>query len=274
MVDFINLSSAMSTTQPTTPFMQRVRHPFRARHVQLLARESISPGFLRLTLGGSQLEGFLSSGFDDHVKLILPQAGLERPRLPIMVDGRPHIDGERPTMRDYTPLHFDAAAGTLLMDFAIHGDGPAAEWARNAPIGEWVGLAGPRGSLVVSADLSWHWLFGDETAMPAIERRLAELPAGAKAVVRVQITDSADRREWTSAANLDLQWVDSLTAALESLEIPSGDGFIWAAGEHRLMADLRKRVLSKPGVHPKRMRIASYWKQGEVGHHEELGAGD
>src|SRR5690606_6600281 len=128
---------------------------------------------------------FTSAGFDDHVKLILPQAGLERPRLPTMVNGRPHIDGERPTMRDYTPLKFDAAGNTLLMDFAIHGSGPAARWARSAPIGEWLGLAGPRGSLLIPAGLQWHWLFGDETAMPAIERRLAELPAGARAVVRV-----------------------------------------------------------------------------------------
>src|SRR5690554_4884021 len=101
--------------------MQRVRHPFRARHVQLLARESISPGFLRLTLGGPELNDFLSAGFDDHVKLILPQSGLEKPNLPVMIDGRPHIEGARPITRDYTPLTFDASNNTLLMEFALHG---------------------------------------------------------------------------------------------------------------------------------------------------------
>ena len=40
------------------------------------------------------------------------------------------------------------------------------------------------------------------------------------------------------------------------------------------MADLRKRILAKPGANPKRMRIASYWKQGEAAHHEELSAND
>ena len=88
----------MSNTE-VTPIMQRVRHEFRARHVQLLAREQISPGFIRLTLGGPELEGFVSAGFDDHTKLILPQAGLDKPNLPQMVDGRPHIDGERRTHR-------------------------------------------------------------------------------------------------------------------------------------------------------------------------------
>lgn len=264
----------MSTTKQTPVLLQRVRHTFRARHVQLLARESISPGFLRVTLGGPALDDFVSAGFDDHVKLILPQAGLEKPNLPALVNGRPQITGERPTMRDYTPLHYDAANQTLSMEFALHGAGPAVDWAQNAPIGQWLGLAGPRGSLVIPADLQWHWLFGDETAMPAIERRLAELPAGTRAMVRVQIANAADQRAWQSAADLDLQWVDSLAAAVAPLEIPPGDGVIWAAGENRAMAELRKLVLAKPGADPKRMRIASYWKQGETGYHEELVAID
>ena len=272
-MDFINFFRKMSNTE-VTPIMQRVRHEFRARHVQLLAREQISPGFIRLTLGGPELEGFVSAGFDDHTKLILPQAGLEKPNLPQMVDGRPHIDGERPTMRDYTPLNYDAARNTLQMEFAEHGTGPAVEWARTAPIGQWLGLAGPRGSLVVPADLDWHVLLGDESAMPAMERRLAELPAGSRAIVRVQISNPADQRAWASAAALDLQWVTSLADAADVLELPAGDGFIWASGENRAMADLRQRILAKPGANPRRMRIASYWKQGEAAHHEELNAND
>ena len=253
--------------------MQRVRHEFRSRHVQLLAREQISPGFIRLTVGGPELAGFASAGFDDHTKLILPQAGQEKPNLPQMIDGRPHIDGARPEMRDYTPINYDAASNTLQLDFAVHSTGPAVEWARSAPIGQWLGLAGPRGSLVIAADLDWHVLLGDESAMPAIERRLAGLPATSRAIVRVQ-AHAADQRVWTSAAKLDLQWVTSLADAAGALQLPEGDGFVWAAGENRVMADLRKRILAKPGANPKRMRIASYWKQGEAAHHEELSAAD
>ena len=72
-MDFINLFEKMSNIE-TAPIMQRVRHEFRSRHVQLLAREQISPGFIRLTVGGPELAGFASAGFDDHTKLILPQA--------------------------------------------------------------------------------------------------------------------------------------------------------------------------------------------------------
>ncbi len=236
----------MSTNPATTPVVQRVRHPFQARHVQLMAREAISPGFLRLSLGGPELDGFVSAGFDDHVKLLLPQPGLEKPRLPVMVDGRPHFEGDAPSMRDYTPLRYDSVNNRLLVDFALHGAGLADEWARRAEIGQWLGLAGPRGSLLIPQDLQWHWLLGDETAMPAIERRLAELPASARAVVRVQIADRADQRDWRTAADLDLQWVNSLTDAVQSLEIPCGNGFIWAAGEHRAMAELRSSCFPSP----------------------------
>ena len=267
----MNLPNPANSAVAPAPVVHRVRHPFRARHVQLLSREQPSPGFVRLTLGGPDLEDFVSAGFDDHVKLILPQAGRELPALPVLLDGRPtFVEDERPTLRDYTPLRYDAARQNLIMDFALHDAGPATEWALTAPLGQWVGLAGPRGSLVISANLPWHWLFGDETAMPAIERRLAELPAGSRAVVRVQLRNPADRRQWKSTAQLDCAWVESLADAVQALEFPQDDdGYIWAAGEHSAMAELRRLRLAT-GAAPTRMRVASYWKQGQADHHEDL----
>uniref|UniRef100_UPI00325FCE8A SIP domain-containing protein n=1 Tax=Comamonas thiooxydans TaxID=363952 RepID=UPI00325FCE8A len=102
----------------------------------------------------------------------------------------------------------------------------------------------------------------------------AVVVTGSRAIVQVQIGNQLDQRHWSSAAALDLQWVSSLADAVDALELPEGEGFVWAAGENRAMADLRKRVLAKPGANPKRMRIASYWKQGEAAHHEELSAND
>ncbi len=265
------MNTTASETLETTPLrVERVRHAFAARHLQLQAREIVSPGFVRVTLAGPELAGFASAGFDDHLKFILPQAGQQRPNLPIVQDGRPMFEGERPVTRDYTPVRWDTARGELVLEFALHNTGPAAEWAVNAPLGQWVGVAGPRGSLVVPKEFEWHWLLGDESALPAIERRLAELPATARATVRIRVADARDQRPLSSAARLDLQWVDSLTAAAEQLALPAGDGFIWAAGEHNDMAQLRRIVLAKPGVDVKRMRIAAYWKRGEIAHHAEL----
>ena len=267
-------SQAVNETPTNHLQIERVRHPFAARHMQLMSREIVSPGFVRITLGGADLANFNSAGFDDHVKLLLPAVGQEKPLLPRFVDGRPNFEaGERPTARDFTPVRWDHGKGTMVLEFAMHEAGPAAQWAGNAQIGQWVGIAGPRGSMVVPKAFEWHWLFGDASALPAIERRLSELPAEARVTVRVQLDHAADKRALQSAAQVDLQWVDSLEAAAQTLAIPEGDGFIWAAGEHNDMAQLRRTFLAKPGVNAKRMRVAAYWKRGEVAHHEELNEG-
>lgn len=263
-------SSAPSPRLATDLVVERVRHPLTARHLQVVRRVAVSPGFVRLTLAGPELAGFVSAGFDDHLKLILPQPGQERPALPRIDDGRPVFAGPRPVLRDYTPARFDADAGELDIEVALHDAGPASDWAATAFVGQWVGIAGPRGSLVIPAGFDWHWLIGDETALPAIARRLSELPAGTAATVRIQVRNPADQRTLSSAAQIDVQWVSDLAAAVDSLQLPAGPGYIWAAGEHADMATVRKAVLAKPGVDAKRMRIAAYWKRGAADHHEDL----
>lgn len=248
--------------------VQRVRYAFASRHLQLQSREVVSPGFVRITLAGADLRDFRSGGFDDHIKFLLPQPGQNKPELPQMVDGRPHFDGERPIARDYTPVRWDAAKGQLVLEFALHDHGPAAEWARTAQLGQWAGVAGPRGSMVIPMGFAWHWLLGDDSALPAVERRLAELPPEARVTVRLKVAQ-ADRRPLASAAQVDLQWVDDLAEAAAALPLPAEDGYIWAAGEHTEMAAVRTVVKDK-GASLKRMRISAYWKRGEADHHEEL----
>ncbi len=262
--------SSNISSSPDALAITRVRHPLKARHAQVLRRTEVSPGFVRLTLGGTDMAGFVSAGFDDHIKLILPHPGQERASLPTVQDGRPVMSDPRPVLRDYTPAHYDAARGELDIEVALHDAGPASDWAAAAAVGHWVGVAGPRGSMVVPTAFQWHWLLGDETALPAIVRRLAELPAEAAVTVRIQVRNPADQRPLATAAKIDLQWVASLPDAAEALAIPPGDGYIWGAGEHGDMAALRKVVLAKPGVNPKRMRIAAYWKKGVADHHEDL----
>jgi len=261
------------TSSPAQPLFQRVRHTLQARQAQVLARTQVSPGFVRITLGGPEMAGFASLGFDDHFKLMLPAPGADRPTLPRLEDGRPVYDGPRPVMRDYTPQRYDAAAGTtgtLEVEFALHEAGPASDWARQAAVGSWVGVAGPRGSMVVPADLPWHVLLGDASALPAIVRRLAELPASTHAIVRVMVDSPADQRTLTSAAALDVAWVDSLPAAACSLVLPEGSGYLWAAGEHSDMAAVRDALRALPGADPRRMRVSAYWRRGDAGHHAEL----
>ena len=237
--------------------VQRVRHEIKRRELQVLRVQRLSPHVCSVTLGGESLADFISPSFDDHLKLFID------------------VGAEEPARRDYTPRSFDNAARELTLEFALHGDGPAAGWAEQAAPGQRVTVAGPRGSFLIPLDYDWHLLAGDETALPAIARRLEELPAGACAIVLLQVPDPADRRSLQSAAKVTLQWVsdaEALLAAVRALQLPPGDGYAWAAGEASSMAALRRVLVEEKGLDRHAVRAAAYWKNGAVAHHENLEA--
>lgn len=243
------------STQISTSRVQRVRHELKRRDLRVLRVEAISPHFRSVTFGGEALAGFVSASFDDHLKFMLD------------------ADGPEPVRRDYTPRRFDAAAGELTIEFALHGDGPAARWAEQAAPGQWATIGGPRGSFIIPFDFDWHLLVGDETALPAIARRLEELPAGTRAIAVLQAGDAADRRPLQSAAALSVQWVadaPALIAAVRALPLPAGDGYAWCAGEAGATAALRRILVEEKGHDRHAMRAAAYWKQGAVAHHENI----
>ncbi len=234
--------------------VQRVRHELRRREVEVARVESASPGFVSITFAGDELADFVSDSFDDHLKFMFdtPQGEAQR--------------------RDYTPRRFDRVARSVSVEFALHGHGPASDWARQAAPGQRAVLAGPRGSMVIPTDYDWHLLAGDATALPAMQRRLEELPAGTRAIVVAQLP-VADRREMTSAADLQLQWVsdsDELLAVLRALTLPPGEGFVWAAGEAADMAHLRQLFLLDKRHPREALRVAAYWKRGATAFHEPL----
>jgi NADPH-dependent ferric siderophore reductase len=256
MEDIINqFSNFVMTEQTTARRVQRVRHELKRRELQVVRVEAVGPHFRRITFSGDSLADFVSASFDDHIKLILAAETAE------------------PVMRDYTPRRFDNAARELDIEFALHGDGPAAEWAAQAQIGQRVTIGGPRGSFIVPTGFDWHLLIGDETALPAVARRLEELPAGTRAIVRMAVADPADRRLLPSAAEVDLRWVDSdgaVLAAIRELTLPDGEGYAWCAGEAGTMAELRRVLVDDKGHDRHAIRAAAYWKRGAIAHHETL----
>lgn len=240
---------------PASP-VQRVRHELKRRTLTVLRSTAVSPHVRSVTFSGDELSDFVSLSFDDHVKLFLPSD-----------------EGAAPLMRDYTPRHFNVAARELSIEFALHGEGPAARWAEQAQPGQTLQIGGPRGSFILPADLDWHLLVGDESALPAIARRLEELPAGAPVTAIVQVADVADRRALTTAAQLHLHWVASAAeglAVLRALQLPAGEGYAWCAGEAAAMAAARQVLVDELGVARHAVRAAAYWKRGAVAHHENL----
>ncbi|HEY8359130.1 MAG TPA: siderophore-interacting protein [Ramlibacter sp.] len=240
---------------PTTTRVQRLRFEPKRRELEVLRVERLGTHFVGVTFTGEALADFHSASFDDHVKFIVPGG-----------DGAP-------VMRDYTPRRFDAQARELTIEFALHGAGAAAEWAGQARPGQRVSVAGPRGSFVVPMDYAWHLLVGDDSALPAIARRLEELPAGARAIVVAQVADAGDRRAFESRADIDVQWVaqpQQLVDAVRALALPAGEGYAWCAAESGIAAALRRVLVDEKGHDRHAIRAAAYWKRGAVAHHENL----
>lgn len=121
----------------------RVRHELRRRLLTVTATERLTPDMLRITLGGEDLAGFVSAGYDDHVKLCFPKPGEELPVWPaIGPDATPLAEGVVASpVRDFTPRRYDADRQELTIDFAVHEAGPASDWAVNAVPGSRLGSA-------------------------------------------------------------------------------------------------------------------------------------
>ena len=183
-------------------------------------------------------------------------------------------------MRDYTPRGFDPAALTLEIDFALHEAGPATTWAAEAQVGQKLGVGGPRGSFILPTDFDGHLLIGDDTALPAIARRLAELPAQAPVLVLAEVDGPADEQIFESAANMTVVWVHRqgthpahpslLLERLKTLALPPGDIHAWVACETGIAKGLRAHLVGERGINPKWIKAAGYWRQGSAAAHDKI----
>lgn len=260
--------------------VQLVRHSLTMRLLEVRCVGRLSPRMVRITLGGSDLDGFRSLAADDHVKLFFPADGHDRPVLPAVDPGGlvyPE-DAPRPAHRDYTPRRYRPVEQELDVDMVLHGAGPGSAWASRAEPGMAVGVAGPRGSFVIPDSFDWYLLAGDETALPAIGRRLGELPSAARALVLIEVDGADDELRLETRADVRLTWLhrdgaapgtsDSLLRAVRSLVLPDGDGFAWAAGEASAMHMLRQHLRNERGLDSNAMKVRGYWKRGIEDHQE------
>lgn len=244
--------------------IHRVSHEIKRRKLQVLRVTDITPKMRRITLHGPDLEGFISLGADDHVKLFFPTTPQEAQALESLTLPAAAEDGPRPPMRDYTPRRYDPALGELDIDFVLHGAGPAASWAAQAQPGQFLHIGGPRGSLIVPDMFDSYLLIGDETALPAISRRLEGLAANRSALVVVEVADQAEQQVFSSQAQVDVIWIvrgeQNLLDVTRRLEMPEGRLYAWVATESALSRKLRRVLLDEFGLEEEFVKAAGYWR--------------
>lgn len=257
------------TIDPRAP--QRVRHETRMRLLEVVSVTDITPLMRRIRLSGD-MAGFASVGHADHIKVFIFPEGVAPKIVPIGERGAEFAEGERPEMRDYTPRYWNVAEGWIDLDFVLHGDGPASGWAAQATPGQKLLIAGPRGSLVVPPAYDWYLLAGDETALPALGRRIEELPPGSKIVAIIEVDSLAEEQSFDTQANLSLTYLyrdgrpagttSLILDAIKSISFPAGDGYAYIAGESSMSKSVKAHLIETRGFNPDYVRAAGYWLSG------------
>ncbi|WP_413711306.1 siderophore-interacting protein [Rhizobium sp. Rhizsp82] len=246
----------------SAPEIERVRHELRRRSLVAESVTDITPGMRRLVLTGEDLADFVSLAPDDHIKVIVSGA-----------------DGEE-ERRDYTPRRYDNAARSLTIDFALHESGPVTQWAIDAKPGTTLEIGGPRGSAVISDKVRRWLLVGDETALPAIGRRIEESGEGTVVTVLGAVTGPQEQQSFETAAELTTRWVHRpldaatdaapLIAALSGIDI-APQTLVWVAGEASVVRAIRAYLTEERGYPLAWIKASGYWVKGKADTTEKFG---
>jgi len=220
-----------------------------ATHAVVVRTERLTPHMIRVVLGGEGLDGFDPGPHTDrYVKLVLGES-----------------------VRTYTALFPDVEAGTLAIDFVLHGDqGVAGPWAAAAQPGDELEARGPGGGYRPDPTADWHLLVGDESALPAITAALADLAERSPdAVVRVLLeVDGPDGEPaLPGTAGTQVSFVHrgdgSLLDAVRRLEWLPGRVQAFVHGEaETVMRGVRPWLLGERGLTRDQVSISGYWRRG------------
>ncbi|WP_372492124.1 siderophore-interacting protein [Kineosporia corallincola] len=235
--------------------------------------ERLSPTMVRVVFTGDALANFTMNEFSDaYVKLIYPRAGVEYPEpFDMRVIRNQMAPEDQPQNRTYTVRRWDAENRELAIDFVVHGDeGLAGPWARDARPGDQIWLAGPGGGYLPDADVDWHLLAGDESALPAIAASLERLADDATGHVFIEIHDAASELALTAPAGVSVTWLlntedapgAALVAAVTGLEFPEGAVHAFVHGEAAAVRDLRRFLKRERGVKQTHLSVSGYWRIG------------
>lgn len=255
--------------------------PITLREVTVRRIEDLTPHLRRVTVGGPDMgagihdghpvPAFRSDGFDDHVKLVIPTGRDDFGEVGVQ-------DGERfdwapgalGRTRDYTVRR--VRDDELELDFVVHEGGLAADWALRVAVGDPLRFAGPKTSATVSREVDWHLLIADETALPAVARWLEEAPAGTRAIVVLEVPSVEDRLDLPTRADAAIHWLvrpegvapgysTQLAETVRALDLPTGRGYAWCAGETLTIAPIRRHLRTERGLRTEDVEVNGYWRR-------------
>lgn len=242
------------------------------REIRVVSARNISPHMRRVTVACDDAKHFAHGGL--HFRLLIPPKGRTPVWPKLRSDGR--IEWAKSedalTVRIYTFRSIDLERGEIDIDFVLHeGENmPGAEWALNANPGDIAGALGPGGGGVPEA--TSMILAGDETALPAISRIAAEVPAGTQLRIFLEVDGRSEELPMPSAGTVNLTWMHRNGAPAGTMGLIEGaikdaladanaDTFVWAGCERSEAKRIRDFLKTERGHDRHKMSIGAYWER-------------
>lgn len=241
------------------------------REAVVVGAENVTPLMRRVKFSCADVGPYV--GGEMHVRILIPPKG----RKPSWPGYRPDGRLDWPTGEDkliaraYTIRAVDVARQELWVDFFQHShEGvatPGGDFARDAMPGDVVALIGPGSGGVPSARSIV--MVGDESALPAIARIVAEVPRGTEIKALIEVENAEEEQPLPTAGNLHVRWLhrerypagstgtiaEEAKANLASID---SDTFVWVACEKQDVRSI-KSFLKKRGHDKNLMYVAWYW---------------
>lgn len=253
---------------------------------EVLRADRISPGFVRLTVGGDDFSRWRHLGFDQWFRLAMPVAGgaTRFDRMSDRFDTRGYLKylalpkATRPEIRNYTVRAFRPETNEMDIDFVAHESddpahaGVAAPWATSLPIGDRVALIDQGCGYRAVEDADRVVLAGDESALPAVLGILRDIGPESTGHAIIEVPDAADRQPVEAPSGVDVQWIvrepgaHPGSAALDALRgLPAsataGPVSAFVAGEQQLATGGRRHLVNECGVAKQAVDFCGYWRQ-------------
>lgn len=253
------------------------RKPRAQAVLEVISKTRISPRLLRVRLGGEQFSVLRRNDHTDaYVKLLIavPGSGL---RPPYDLDAiREQDPAQLPSRRTYTVRRWDHEAGTIDLDFVLHGhgdgaddDGIAARWADEAQPGDQIALSGAGGGYSPDPASSRHLLIGDHAALPAIAAALESMDPAAQGTALIHLDHAEDALQLEHPAGLEVRWVigerEQLLEEVAALDLVDPTGLqVFCHAERGLTKQLRRLLVAERQIPREAISISAYWALGRV----------
>ncbi|MGF1759901.1 siderophore-interacting protein [Photobacterium sagamiensis] len=226
----------------------------------------LSPNLRRIVLTGDELVGFPEDQQGAHVKVLLPDAGETMPNMKVMGEGAA-------VKRSYTIRYYDKAANEIGLDFVVNRhQGPATQWACQAKVGDYLGIAGPGPRKLTNFDADTYLLVGDLTSVNAVNAYAQSIPETAKGYVIVEVPTREDILPIECADNVSVQWVivneqtenqrEALLNAVSALPVVPCNTEVFLGLEARQIRTIKNYLLEEREIERCCVHATGYWKKG------------